>query len=53
MENYDWQKNYAIVQRMYYSENIFKFSLMGASMFTAVNLFYIKKITSLKLLDQE
>lgn len=43
MENYDWQKNYAIVQRMYYAENIFKFSLMGASMFTAVNLFYVKK----------
>ena len=43
MENYDWQKNYAIVQRMYYAENIFKFSTMGAMMFTTCNLFYIKK----------
>ena len=38
MENYDWQKNRAIVDRMYYSERIFTTSTLFACMATGLNL---------------
>jgi len=43
MENYDWEKNRAVVLRMYYSERIFLTSTMFASAFTLVNMFYMQK----------
>ncbi len=38
MENYEWQKNKAVVDRMYYSERIFTTSTLFAGIFTAINL---------------
>ena len=43
MDNYEWQKNYAVVQRMYYSQQILCTTTFFALSFTAVNLFYVKK----------
>merc|ERR1711934_1095149 len=43
MENYDWQKNKAIVDRMYYTERIFETTSFFAGLFTVTNLFYIRK----------
>ena len=43
MENYDWLKNKAVVDRMYYVERVFTTSTIFASFFTAFNMLYIKK----------
>ena len=43
MDNYTWQKNKAIVDRMYYSERVFTTSTLFAAAFTATNLLHIKK----------
>ena len=43
MENYAWQKNHAVVLRMYYCERIFLTSTAMATAFTMTNLFYIRK----------
>ena len=43
MDNYIWEKNKAIVDRMYYSERVFTTSTLFASAFTATNLIHIKK----------
>ena len=43
MDNYAWEKNKAIVDRMYYSERVFTTSTLFASAFTATNLLHIKK----------
>lgn len=43
MESYAWEKNKAIVDRLYYSERIFEGSTILASFATAINLLYMKK----------
>lgn len=43
MESYDWEKNKAVVDRLYYSERIFVNSTLFAGMYTACNLLYIQK----------
>ena len=43
MESYDWQKNKAVVDRLYYSERIIEGSTLFALGFSAVNLLYIQK----------
>jgi hypothetical protein len=43
METYEWQKNKAVVDRLYYSERILVNSTLFAGMYTACNLLYIQK----------
>jgi hypothetical protein len=43
MDNYDWVKNKAVVDRMYYSESVYKTTTFFASFFTGFNMLYIKK----------
>ena len=43
MDNYEWQKNKAVVDRMYYSERVFTTTTLFASFFTGFNMLYIKK----------
>ena len=43
METYEWQKNKAVVDRLYYSERILETSTFFAAWFTGVSLLYIKK----------
>jgi hypothetical protein len=43
METYEWQKNKAVVDRLYYSERIFVTSTLFATGFVATNLLFIQK----------
>ena len=43
METYEWQKNKAVVDRLYYSERIFVNSTLFMFAYSAVNLLFIKK----------
>ena len=43
MDNYDWQKNKAIVDRLYYTERTCEFTYGVCAFFTATNMLYIKK----------
>lgn len=43
METYEWQKNKAVVDRLYYSERILTTSTLFAGFYTATNLLYIRK----------
>lgn len=43
METYEWQKNKAIVDRLYYSERILEGTTLFALGSTAINLLYIQK----------
>ena len=43
MDTYEWQKNAAIVLRMYYAERVLETTTAAATVFTATNLLYIKK----------
>ena len=43
METYEWQKNKAVVDRLYYSERILETTTFAAVGFTATNLLYIQK----------
>ena len=43
METYEWQKNKAVVDRLYYSERILVNSFLAASGMTAVEGLYIYK----------
>lgn len=43
METYEWQKNKAIVDRLYYSERIFVNSTLFAAAVTATSMLYIQK----------
>ena len=43
METYEWQKNKAVVDRLYYSEMILTRSTLFAGLYTACNLLYINK----------
>ena len=42
MDNYNWQKNKAIVDRMYYSERVIQTTTLFALMFTGTNALYIR-----------
>ena len=42
MDNYEWQKNKAIVDRMYYSERVVQTTTFFALAFTAVNMLYVR-----------
>ena len=42
MDNYEWQKNYAVVNRMYYSERVLTTTTIAATMFTAANLTFMR-----------
>jgi hypothetical protein len=42
METYEWQKNRAIVDRLYYSERILTTSFLFATFATATNLLFVK-----------
>ena len=43
MESYEWTKNKAVVDRLYYSERIIEGSTIVAIGYTATNLLYIQK----------
>ena len=43
MESYEWQKNKAVVDRLYYSEQIVTYSTLAAASYTGINLLYIQK----------
>ena len=43
MDNYEWQKNKAVVDRMYYSERTLIVTTLFAGFFTATNLLYMNK----------
>ena len=43
MDNYEWQKNKAIVDRMYYSERVPQTTTGFALAFTAANMLFIRK----------
>lgn len=43
METYEWQKNKAIVDRLYYSERILQGTTLFAAGTTATHLLYIQK----------
>ena len=43
MDAYEWQKNKAIVDRLYYTERVWETTLFAASLFTATNMLYIKQ----------
>ena len=43
METYEWQRNKAITDRMYYSERIFQTTTFFAGAFTALNLLLMNK----------
>jgi hypothetical protein len=42
METYEWQKNKAVVDRLYYTERILTTSFIFAGFATATNLLFIK-----------
>ena len=43
METYEWQKNKAVVDRLYYSERILQNSTFIAFLMTGTNMLFIKK----------
>ena len=43
MDNYEWQKNQAIVLRLYYTERIWETTYFACACFTATNLLYMRK----------
>lgn len=43
METYEWQKNKAVVDRLYYSERILVTSTLFVAAYSATNLLYIQK----------
>jgi hypothetical protein len=43
METYEWQKNKAVVDRLYYSERILTTSTLFVGGYTATNLLYVRK----------
>ena len=43
MDTYEWQKNRAIVDRLYYCERLWENTFLAAGMFTATNMLYIKQ----------
>ena len=42
MDTYEWQKNFAIVNRIYYAENCIKYSTLAAGGYTAMNMVMIR-----------
>ena len=43
MDTYEWQKNRAIVDRLYYTERVWENTTLAAALFTCTNMFFIKK----------
>ena len=42
MDNYEWIKNKAIVDRMYYTERVVQTTTFFAAAFTSVNMLYVR-----------
>ena len=43
MDKYEWQRNKAVVDRLYYSERTVQATCFAASAYTATNLFFVKQ----------
>lgn len=43
MESYEWEKNKAVVDRLYYSERILLGTTLFAGGYTATNLLFVQK----------
>ena len=43
MEDYDWLKNKAIVDRMYYTERLLQSTYFACAVYTATNILYVRK----------
>ncbi len=43
MDTYEWQKNFAIVNRLYYTERLWETTIFFNICYTATNLLYIRK----------
>ena len=43
MDTYEWQKNHAIVLRLYYTERIFETTAFAGLCYSATNALYVKK----------
>ena len=43
MDTYEWQKNYAIVNRLYYTERLWETTLFGCALYTGINMSFIKE----------
>jgi len=43
MDKYEWKKNYAIVNRMYYTERLWETTIFVAAVYTWSNMLFIRK----------
>ena len=43
MDTYEWQKNFAIVNRMYYTGRLWETTIFVAAVYTASNMMFIRK----------
>jgi len=43
MDKYEWKKNFAVVNRLYYTERLWETTVFFAGLYTASNLMYIRK----------
>ena len=43
MDTYEWQKNFAIVNRLYYTERLWETTLFATGVYTWANLQFIRK----------
>merc|ERR1719183_109034 len=43
MDTYEWQKNFAIVNRLYYTERLWETTLFFTGLYTWANLMFIRK----------
>ena len=43
MDTYEWQKNFAIVNRLYYTERLWETTVFAAGCYTAANLVFIRQ----------
>ena len=43
MDTYEWQKNFAIVNRLYYTERLWETTLFATGLYTWANIMFIRK----------
>ena len=43
MDTYEWQKNFAIVNRLYYTERLWETTIFATGLYTWTNLQFIRK----------
>jgi hypothetical protein len=43
MDTYEWQKNFAIVNRLYYTERLWETTLFATGLYTWANIMFMRK----------